>query len=211
MIPCGQTGSVKLTTRSKGTAVRKTGGGGRGGEGGEEGEGAHSRGRPQEEHPDGPPLFVRVLGTPLRPGGTQGGVIHPQLTPPLPHHGTQLCILPTTEAGEGRGMGGGEGDRGKRARPVTNQKRLGSNLKRILKGQGSVTDGVVRDHKFSPANRIGGSHPCTRAGPDRYGPLKWIGSDHRGGWGAGLMNSRSSSGAATPKPTWCTSSWCVQR
>lgn len=40
------------------------------------GRGAHSRGRPQEEHPDGPPLLVRVLGTSLRPGGTQGGVIH---------------------------------------------------------------------------------------------------------------------------------------
>lgn len=38
---------------------------------------AHSRGRPQEEHPDGPPLLVRVLGTSLRPGGTQGGIIHP--------------------------------------------------------------------------------------------------------------------------------------
>lgn len=79
-------------------------------EGGEEGDGAHSRGRPQEEHPDGPPLFVRVLGTPLRPGGTQGGVIHPQLTPP--HHGTQLCILPTTEAGEGQEGWGGQGEAG---------------------------------------------------------------------------------------------------
>lgn len=79
--------------------------------GGEEGDRAHSRGRPQEEHPDGPPLFVRVLGTPLRPGGTQGGVIHPQLTPP-PHHGTQLCILPTTEAGEGQGVGGGQREAG---------------------------------------------------------------------------------------------------
>lgn len=52
---------------------------GEGREGGEVGkwDRAHSRGRPQEEHPDGPPLFVRVLGTPLRPGGTQGGIIHP--------------------------------------------------------------------------------------------------------------------------------------
>lgn len=36
----------------------------------------HSRGRPQEEHPDGPPLLVRMLGASLRPGGTQGGIIH---------------------------------------------------------------------------------------------------------------------------------------
>lgn len=44
---------------------------------GEERVRVHSRGRPQEEQPDGPPLFVRVLGTSLRPGGTQGGIIHP--------------------------------------------------------------------------------------------------------------------------------------
>lgn len=57
---------------------------GEGRRGGKEGDRAHSRGRPQEEHPDGPPLFVRVLGTPLRSGGTQGGILHPRLTPPLP-------------------------------------------------------------------------------------------------------------------------------
>lgn len=49
------------------------------GKGGKGGDRAHSRGRPQEEHPDGPPLFVRVLGTSLRPGGTQGGITHPCL------------------------------------------------------------------------------------------------------------------------------------
>lgn len=58
------------------TLVGGWGSGEKGG-GGEERDGAHSRGRPQEEHPDGPPLFVRVLGTSLRPGGTQGGIIHP--------------------------------------------------------------------------------------------------------------------------------------
>lgn len=60
--------------------------------GGQGGDRAHSRGRPQKEHPDGPPLFVRVLGTPLRPGGTQGGVIHPQLTPLPPPRHTALHI-----------------------------------------------------------------------------------------------------------------------
>lgn len=94
--------------------------------GGEEGDRAHSRGRPQEEHPDGPPLFVRVLGTPLRPGGTQGGVIHPQLTPP-PTTAHSFAYYPPLRRGRDRGWGG---DRGKRARPVTNQKRLRSNLKR---------------------------------------------------------------------------------
>lgn len=39
---------------------------------------SNSRGGPQEEHPDGPPLFVCVLGTSLRPGGTQGGVLQPR-------------------------------------------------------------------------------------------------------------------------------------
>lgn len=45
---------------------------------------ADSRGRPQEEHPDGPPLLVRVLGTSLRPEGTQGGVTDGPPTPPPP-------------------------------------------------------------------------------------------------------------------------------
>lgn len=51
---------------------------------------AHSRGRPQEEHPDGHPLLVRVLRTSLRPGGTQGGITWPWLTacPHPPHSST---------------------------------------------------------------------------------------------------------------------------
>lgn len=59
---------------------------------GEERVRVHSRGRPQEEQPDGPPLFVRVLGTSLRPGGTQGGIIHPWLMarPYPPHSFTHL-------------------------------------------------------------------------------------------------------------------------
>lgn len=59
---------------------------------GEERVRVHSRGRPQEEQPDGPPLFVRVLGTSLRPGGTQGGIIHPWLMarPHPPHSFTRL-------------------------------------------------------------------------------------------------------------------------
>lgn len=50
----------------------------------EEGGGAHSRGRPQEEQPDGPPLIICVLWTSMRPGGTQGGIINPTDGSPWP-------------------------------------------------------------------------------------------------------------------------------
>lgn len=69
---------------------------------GEERVRVHSRGRPQEEQPDGPPLFVRVLGTSLRPGGTQGGIIHPWLMarPYPPHSFTHLpACKPAGEVG----------------------------------------------------------------------------------------------------------------
>lgn len=36
----------------------------------------NSRGRRKEEDPDCPPLFVRVLGTPLGPARTQRGITH---------------------------------------------------------------------------------------------------------------------------------------
>lgn len=39
-------------------------------------KGWNSRGRPKEEDPDCPPLFVRVLGTPLGPARTQRGITH---------------------------------------------------------------------------------------------------------------------------------------
>lgn len=65
------------------------------------GGGAHSRWWPQDEHPDGSPLFVRVLGTSLRPGGTQGGIIHPPREAGLGLFGTRSV------ANQSSGRGGG--------------------------------------------------------------------------------------------------------
>lgn len=66
--------------------------------------GTHSRGRPQDEHPDGPPLFVRVLGTSLRPGGTQGGVIHSPTEAGLSLPGTRSVANQSSDRGE-EGLG----------------------------------------------------------------------------------------------------------
>lgn len=70
-----------------------------------EGDRAHSRGRPQEEHPDGPPLFVRVLGTSLRPGGTQGGITHPWVTPAHARHTASWINLPVLTSATDRELG----------------------------------------------------------------------------------------------------------
>lgn len=72
------------------------------------GVGGNSRGRPQDEHPDGPPLFVRVLGTSLRPGGTQGGVIHSPREAGLGLPGTRSAANQSSDRG---GRGEGEGQR----------------------------------------------------------------------------------------------------
>lgn len=72
------------------------------------GGGAHSRGRPQDEHPDGPPLFVRVLGTSLGPGGTQGGVIHSPREAGLDLLGTRSAANQSSGRGEEGGALPGE-------------------------------------------------------------------------------------------------------
>lgn len=119
----------------------------------EEGEGgAHSRGRPQDEHPDGPPLFVRVLGTSLRPGGTQGGVIH------SPREAGLLGLLGTrSAANQSSGRWGG-------ARPVTDRVhqeiKVFRGLRLNLETSQSLTD---PNQIISPPPAGRSSRLCTRA------------------------------------------------